>query len=73
LALSAEIFREYDIRGDVGSELTPEAFFAIGRAFGSDLRDRGIDRMCVGRDLRPSSPDLCQGFTAGVRATGVDV
>jgi len=71
--LSADIFREYDIRGDVGTDLTPEAFEAIGRAFGSILRERGVGRMCVGRDLRNSSPGLSAGFTDGVLSTGVDV
>lgn len=71
--LPRDIFREYDIRGDVGSELTGDVFFAIGRAFGSELRDRSIDRVGVGRDLRNSSPDLSEAFSNGVLSTGVDV
>ncbi len=71
--LPKEIFREYDIRGDVGTELTEDVFFAIGQAFGSELRDRSIGRAGVGRDLRDSSPALCRAFSSGVLSTGVDV
>lgn len=71
--LNPEIFREYDIRGDVGTDLTPEGFFQIGQAFGTELRERGIERAGVGRDLRNSSPTLARGFMEGVLSTGVDV
>lgn len=73
MSVPAQIFREYDIRGDVGSDLTYDVYHAIGRAFGSMLRERGIDRTCVGRDLRNSSAELSQGFSDGVLSTGVNV
>lgn len=71
--LNPEIFREYDIRGDVGTDLTPEGFYQIGQAFGTELRERGIERAGVGRDLRNSSPTLSRGFMEGILSTGVDV
>jgi phosphomannomutase/phosphoglucomutase len=73
VSLPAEIFREYDIRGDVERELTPEVFHTLGLAFGTELRERGIARMGVGRDLRTSSAALARAFAHGVLATGVDV
>ncbi|HLN11882.1 MAG TPA: phosphomannomutase, partial [bacterium] len=48
----AGIFREYDIRGVVGRELDVEAADVIARAFGTYLRDAGVDRAVVGHDNR---------------------
>jgi phosphomannomutase / phosphoglucomutase len=77
MALNTHIFREYDIRGIVGVDLSPEVAEAIGRAYGSELRARlgGGDGLvvAVGRDNRPSSPELAEGIIRGIRAAGVNV
>ena len=67
------IFRAYDIRGIVGSEIDAEACFAIGAAFGGHGRDRGATRIVVGRDVRPDGADLAAAFCRGATASGVDV
>ncbi|MFN8522088.1 MAG: phosphomannomutase/phosphoglucomutase [Chloroflexota bacterium] len=67
------MFRAYDIRGLAGSDLTPEIARAIGQAWGTWLRRRGGTTMIVGRDMRPSSPGLRDGFIEGSRAAGCDV
>ena len=67
------IFKAYDIRGIVGSEIDAEACFAIGAAFGGHGRDHGAARIVVGRDMRPDGADLAAAFCRGVTATGVDV
>jgi len=70
------IFRQYDIRGVVGTDLDAEVAEAVGRAFGSHLRAKtGKDcpRTAVGGDNRLTSPDLAEGLSAGLRAAGVDV
>ena len=67
------IFKAYDIRGIVGSEIDAEACFAIGAAFGGHGRDRGASRIVAGRDMRPDGEDLSAAFCRGVTATGVDV
>ncbi|MGD8869857.1 MAG: hypothetical protein PVI01_19710, partial [Gemmatimonadales bacterium] len=36
--VSQHIFREYDVRGIVGEDLTAETAVQIGRAYGSQLR-----------------------------------
>lgn len=67
------IFRQYDIRGIVGEDLTPEVAEAIGAAYGSELRARlpGVARrVAVGEDNRPSSPDLRAGLVRGLRSAG---
>jgi phosphomannomutase/phosphoglucomutase len=76
MQLDAHIFREYDIRGIVGRELRGDVPLWIGRAFGSEVRTRhgsGPLTIAVGRDNRPSSPQLAAGITQGIREAGVDV
>ncbi len=68
-----EIFKAYDIRGIVGSTLTPKHATLIGRAIGSEAIDRGITQMAFARDGRLSGPELGQAFVTGVQSTGVDV
>lgn len=66
------IFREYDIRGIVGDDLTEEAAELVGRAFGTELSDREAPRVVVGHDNRPSSPALAGALCRGLAAAGVD-
>lgn len=67
------IFREYDIRGLVGEDLTEEVATAVGRALGGLFREQGRGRMAVGRDARPSSVMLTAALGAGLRSEGVHV
>jgi len=72
--ISAGIFRQYDIRGVVGTELTADAAYAIGRGFGAMLDERRVTkRMVVSRDNRPSGTALSKALVSGLRETGVDV
>ncbi|HAS75050.1 MAG TPA: phosphomannomutase/phosphoglucomutase, partial [Marinobacter adhaerens] len=66
--LSQDIFRAYDIRGIVGETLTAEGVEVIGRAIGSEARERGVDSLCIGYDGRHSSPDLADALARGVMA-----
>jgi phosphomannomutase/phosphoglucomutase len=66
------IFRQYDIRGLVDRELTPEFARALGRAFASIAADR-LERaptIAVGRDNRPSGPRLSEGIRRGIAEAG---
>ena len=68
------IFREYDIRGLVGSQLTPEFAEHLGRAYAS-LAWQKLGRkpvLAVGRDNRPSGRALSAGIRRGILATGAD-
>jgi phosphomannomutase / phosphoglucomutase len=72
------IFRQYDVRGLVGRELTPELARAIGRAFASVAWERlgRAPTIAVGRDNRPSGPELSRGVRQGIveaGGTAVDV
>ncbi len=72
--MSSSIFKAYDVRGLVGSEITPEFTFATGAAFARFLKgEREPGTVVIGEDMRPSSPDLADAFSAGVTSQGFDV
>nr|VFJ77720.1 MAG: phosphomannomutase [Candidatus Kentron sp. FW] len=73
IILDPTIFRAYDIRGIVGTALTPEIVHEIGRAIGSQACDQGQRTLVVGRDGRLSGPALQEALMAGICATGRDV
>lgn len=75
--INPEIFREYDIRGIWGTDLSPEVAFLIGRGFGTYLSkalpDRTGLRVSVGRDVRLSSPEISENLIRGITSTGAEV
>jgi phosphomannomutase/phosphoglucomutase len=71
MSLNASIFRQYDIRGVVDRDLTPEVAEAIGRGFAALLTERGLDgAVVVGRDNRPSGDALRDALVRGLTASG---
>lgn len=74
LAVSRAIFREYDIRGVVGSELTATALESMGRAFGTYMQRRtGRRQIVVGHDVRSSSAPFADAAIRGLMAAGCEV
>ena len=74
MALAAGIFRQYDIRGVVGVDLTVSAASAIGGAFAAYLSRHGVRRpVAVGRDNRPSGAPLRDALVGALTSAGVDV
>ena len=68
------IFKAYDIRGLVGSELTKQFAFSTGVAFAKFLElEREPATVVIGEDMRPSSPELADAFASGVTSQGLDV
>ena len=65
--------REYDIRGIIGETLGADDARAIGRTFGSMLREADGSRVAVGYDGRVSSPMLEHALVEGLTASGCDV
>ncbi|QZD90715.1 phosphomannomutase/phosphoglucomutase [Qipengyuania aurantiaca] len=66
------VLREYDIRGIIGETLGADDARAIGRTFGSMLREAGGSRVAVGYDGRRSSPMLEHALVEGLTASGCD-
>lgn len=69
----AEIFRSYDIRGLVGSQVTPELAQLIGQAVGSEALDQGELSVVVARDARTHSEELTQALIRGILRSGCNV
>lgn len=67
------LFREYDLRGIVGSELTEDIAERVGRAYCTHVKDRQVKTISVGRDGRLSSPMLHQALIRGLLAGGLNV
>ncbi|MBX3687772.1 MAG: phosphomannomutase/phosphoglucomutase [Dokdonella sp.] len=71
--IDRSIFRAYDIRGVVGKSLSVDIARLIGRAIGSEARERGLEEIVVGRDGRLSGPDLSKGLIDGLKTCGLRV
>ncbi len=67
------VFREYDLRGIVGEELTEQIAQLVGRAYATMAGERGVSTITVGRDGRLSSPALRDALVAGLLSGGINV
>jgi len=68
-----KVFREYDIRGIAGSEITDPDVSTLGRAFGTYMARQGKRRIVVGRDCRLSSDRYRDLLLGGLLESGMDV
>src|SRR3954462_6889467 len=75
MTIPLHVFREYDVRGLVKTELTPEFAEQLGRGFGAYLLEKnpGAQAIVLGRDHRTSSKGLADAFSRGVRSHGIEV
>jgi len=64
------IFKAYDIRGLYPKEINEDVAYLIGRGLCSYLKPQVV---CVGRDVRLSSPVLLRGLVQGIVDSGADV
>jgi len=64
------IFKAYDIRGIVGTELDESLARGIGRGFATLLSPTTV---VIGRDMRPHSAALARALTEGLTLQGVNV
>ena len=67
------VFRDYDIRGIAGTEITPEFASRLGKTIGSIILKNGHSAIYIGRDGRLSSPQLCEAMQNGLLSTGCNV
>jgi phosphomannomutase len=71
-----KIYKAYDIRGIYPDEINEDTAYKIGRAYADFIKeDSGKAKitLCVGRDMRTSSPALCRKAIQGVIDQGADV
>jgi phosphomannomutase len=68
------IFKAYDVRGIVPTELDARSVYAIGRAFATFAADESAaTRVLVAHDMRTTGEELSRAFIAGAASTGVRV
>jgi phosphomannomutase len=71
-AVLAQIFKAYDVRGLVPSQVDDALAGAVGSAFVQVTGAAG-GSVVVGHDMRPSSPGMARAFAEGAAAAGADV
>ncbi|CAI2717226.1 phosphomannomutase/phosphoglucomutase [Nitrospina watsonii] len=71
--MNPQIFREYDIRGLVEQDLSPENVEQIGKAIGTYFRRHGKKTLTLGWDIRDSSKTFREILTRALNGTGCDV
>jgi len=76
LEINPAIFREYDIRGIAGRDLSADFARILGRAYGHYLQEetgKTSLRVAVGRDCRLTSGEYASYLIDGIRDMGIDV
>ena len=73
MQINPQIFREYDIRGVVDKDLTPEVVKRLAQGFGTHMKALGYHDLVVGRDGRLSSKSLSEAVIEGLLSTGCHV
>ena len=68
--MNLSCFKAYDVRGRIPDEINETLAYQIGQAYAAFVKPK---RVCVGRDIRLSSDQLCQRLIAGLTDSGVDV
>jgi phosphomannomutase/phosphoglucomutase len=71
--INPQIFREYDIRGVVDKDLTPDVVRKLGQGFGTHMTQLGRRELIVGRDGRLSSKAFEEALIEGLISTGCHV
>ncbi|MDY6791423.1 MAG: phosphomannomutase/phosphoglucomutase [Thermodesulfobacteriota bacterium] len=71
--MNPEMFREYDIRGIAGKDMTDEDVFLIGKGVGTFLVQHGRSTLNVGRDCRLTSDVYSEKIIQGLMSTGCKV
>jgi len=73
MQINPQIFREYDIRGVVNKDLTPDVVRILGKGFGTHMAQLGRKELVVGRDGRLSSEIYKEALIEGLTSTGCNV
>ena len=71
--MNKHIFREYDVRGIVTSDLSNDVVYDLGRSYGTFLIKNNSLNMSVSGDIRHTTKKLKDHFINGVLSTGIDV
>jgi phosphomannomutase len=73
MVIPQSIFRAYDIRGIVGTELTETVYYRLGRALAFHLNELERDEVFLARDGRLSSASFSASLKQGLIDSGLHV
>jgi len=79
LKINPSIFREYDIRGIAGQDLSSEFALQLGRAYGEFLIDFSNNKnpseltVAIGRDCRLSGEEYSTALGQGIMEMGINI
>lgn len=71
--MNQQIFREYDIRGLVGTDLTEKSVKILAHSIGTYFKQNNVKRVSIGYDARESSPIFSEIFNQAMNDSGLDV
>ncbi|HAO54476.1 MAG TPA: phosphomannomutase/phosphoglucomutase, partial [Gammaproteobacteria bacterium] len=71
--IDPNIFREYDIRGVAGDNLSVETVYWIARAFATQCISQNIHKCAIGGDGRISTPAIRNSLSQGLSEGGLNV
>lgn len=72
MKINPHIFRGYDLRGLVDTDLNPEIAEHLGKAHGTYLKRHGVNEAVVGYDSRATSPEYAAALMRGFSWAGID-
>lgn len=72
MAINSHVFRGYDIRGVIDTDLTEDTYYIFGRAYATFLSRRRIKLSTVGHDNRRKSVDFKNALLKGLNESGID-
>ncbi len=74
MKVNRSIFRQYDVRGIVEKDLTPEFAYTLARACASYFKEKNpeLTKVAIGHDARMSSPIFAKQLIAGFNDSGID-
>ncbi len=70
MTLDPSVFKAYDVRGIVPDELDADGVYRTVRAYVDEFEPRS---MAIGRDMRLTSPELCEAAIQAALDAGCDV
>jgi phosphomannomutase len=70
-----QIVKAYDIRGTYPDQISADVCRALGSGFATFIQgaEPETTSVVIGRDMRPSGPELVDAFAEGVMSRGLDV
>ncbi|MCK4980321.1 MAG: phosphomannomutase, partial [Candidatus Delongbacteria bacterium] len=71
--MNENIFREYDIRGVVETDFTPETVTNIAKALATYLKEKGLSNCVIGFDARLTADYLFNTVSKAMMELGIDI